>query len=449
MSSISLLNQPGASSPPNTSPIATPTQELPPSVAISPGPSEIATPLESGRSRELSVDGRPPRSVSPAAREASEIQLAPVLSSPSEPAFPRSNSAENGSGSRARVPSLGSPTLAASQSLGTAPLQVNKNQNAGLGVGPVGLTVPGNKADRRRSINPGMTFNMDAANGTFAVEPRLSPLPPSPLRASFTDLKAGQGPRTPTSPSQTSGTTAFPFPHPAPAPAPAPALHVRQDSGNAPPRTSSLPEQLTKSRSQHFPQPQPHSPIVAQSKDADETTPRLTAPDLPPLTFSISDADFASILNDMDKTSPGEAKGQTASGPSGSISQNSFITKSPQMDQLASVAGEADTLEVNGSRPPPSRSSSASRLAAPQLLQSRQTSAESINSSASRFEAGSALHALAEHVAAAKSASNDKIQIDALLLANIVSETEDLRDQVAGLKSKYSGAKVSLFRYLD
>lgn len=163
------------------------------------------------------------------------------------------------------------------------------------------------------------------------------------------------------------------------------------------------------------------------------------------MSFSLSDPDFASILNDMDKTSPDDAKipgdGMT-SGPSGSTSQNSFITKSPQMDHLASAAGETDSLDVNGGNPQASRSSSASRLAAPQLLQSRQASGESINSSTSRFDAGSALHALAEHLAAAKSASNDKVQIDALLLANIVSETEDLRDQVAGLKSKYSGAKV-------
>jgi len=54
------------------------------------------------------------------------------------------------------------------------------------------------------------------------------------------------------------------------------------------------------------------------------------------------------------------------------------------------------------------------------------------------------LHALAEHIATAKLGSDDKIQIDTLLLGNIMAETEDLRDQVAGLKSKYSGAKVCL-----
>jgi hypothetical protein len=69
---------------------------------------------------------------------------------------------------------------------------------------------------------------------------------------------------------------------------------------------------------------------------------------------------------------------------------------------------------------------------------------ESINSQSSRFQPDSALHALAEHIATAKLASDDKVQLDTLLLGNIMAETEDLRDQVAGLKSKYSGAKVCL-----
>jgi hypothetical protein len=343
--------------------------------------------------------------------------------------------------------------VSASQSMGTAPLQVNKhqNQNAGLGVGPVGLAVPSTKADRRRSINPAMTFNMDAANGTFAAEPRLSPLPPSPLRASFTDLQASQGVRTPTSPTPGHGSAAFPFPHPAPAPA-APS-HTRQDSGNAPPRTSSLPEQqLSKSRSQNFPQPHPQSQVPTQLapeiKDGVEHMPRLTAPDLPPMTFSLSDPDFASILKDMDK-SPTVT---TAKPPPTSTSQNSFISKSPQMDSLASAAGDEERLDgsdagagagsAGETRPQVSQPSSTTRLAAPQLLQSRQPSTESINSHGSRFQQDSALYALAEHIASAKHASDDKVHIDTLLLSSILAETEDLREQVSGLKSKYSGAKV-------
>ena len=347
--------------------------------------------------------------------------------------------------------------VSASQSMGTAPLQVNKhqNQNAGLGVGPVGLAVPSTKADRRRSINPAMTFNMDAANGTFAAEPRLSPLPPSPLRASFTDLQAGQGVRTPTSPTPGHGSAAFPFPHPAPAPASVAPSHIRQDSGNAPPRTSSLPEQqLSKSRSQNFPQPQPQPQappqLAPELKDGAEHMPRLTAPDLPPMTFSLSDPDFASILKDMDK-SPTDP---TAKAAPTSTSQGSFISKSPQMDSLASAAGDEEKLEGSDAgagatptgepRPTFSQQSSTSKLAAPQMLQTRQASTESINSHGSRFQQDSALHALAGQIASAKQFSEDKVHVDTLLLSNILAESEDLRDQVAGLKSKYSGAKVCL-----
>jgi hypothetical protein len=434
-------------SPDEVSPTATPTHESRPLFpSFSPGQSDIPTPLETGRSRELSVEGRPARSISPAPRNIAESL--PVPPSPSEPVFNRRPSVDSTASSpRTKSGPQVNSQVSASQSMGTAPLQVNKhqNQNVGLGVGPVGLAVPSTKADRRRSINPAMTFNMDAANGTFAAEPRLSPLPPSPLRASFTDIQAGKGPRTPTSPTPGQNSAAFPFPHPAPAPAP---VHARQDSGNAPPRKSSLPEsQLTKSRSQHFPQPQPLAPALPQlgpeiQEDA-EPTPRLIAPDLPSMNFSISDPDFAVILNDLNSKSSGDTANKA---PSTSTSQNSFISKSPQMDSLASAAGEEEQLDspVGESRPTTSQQSSTSRLAAPQMLASRQVSMESINSHSSRFQPDSALHALAEHIATAKLGSDDKIQIDTLLLGNIMAETEDLRDQVAGLKSKYSGAKVCL-----
>jgi hypothetical protein len=435
-------------SPDEISPTATPTHESRPLFPTFLGPSEVSTPLETGRSRELSVEGRPARSVSPGPRGTAESL--PVPMSPSEPVFNRRPSTDSTASSpRTKSGPQSSTQVSASQSMGTAPLQVNKhqNQNVGLGVGPVGLAVPLTKADRRRSINPAMTFNMDAANGTFAAEPRLSPLPPSPLRASFTDIQAGKGPRTPTSPTPGHGSASFPFPHPAPAPV-TPA-HVRQDSGNAPPRKSSLPDQqITKSRSQNFPQPQPLAPALPQlgpdiQEDA-EPTPRLTAPDLPSMNFSISDPDFAMILSEMDK-SPTDT---TAKAPSTSTSLNSFISKSSQMDSLASAAGEEELDAGAGAggdtRPTASQQSSTARLAAPQMLQSRQVSMESINSHGSRFQPDSALHALAEHIATAKLASDDKIQIDTLLLGNIMAETEDLRDQIAGLKSKYSGAKVCL-----
>jgi hypothetical protein len=118
------------------------------------------------------------------------------------------------------------------------------------------------------------------------------------------------------------------------------------------------------------------------------------------------------------------------------------------MDSLAAAAADEEQLDTVGaggeSRPPLSQSSSAARLIAPQLLHTRQTSTESTNSHASRFQPDSALHALAEQVASAKQTSDEKVNIDMLLLGNVLTETEDLRDQIAGLKSKYSGAKASL-----
>lgn len=162
------------------------------------------------------------------------------------------------------------------------------------------------------------------------------------------------------------------------------------------------------------------------------------------MSFSLSDPDFASILNDMDKTSPKDALSKVAGAaghPKASSSQSSFITKSPQMDQLASAAAPRD-----GETTPPATvnglPSSSSRLNLPQLLRNRQTSAESTSSFVSRFNNDSALAALVEMVASAKHANNDKVQIDLMLLANVVSETEDLRDQISGLRSKYTGAKV-------
>lgn len=361
----------------------------------------------------------------------------PIPSSPSEPNYSRAKAGDPSSSPNSRTASTNSPLIVASQSLGsTAPLNLgNKspNANAGLGVGPVGLGVPTSRAERRRSINPAMSFNMDAANGTFAVEPRLSPLPPSPLRTSFSDLQTEQqGGRGPTSPSPTVGTTAFPFPHPAPAP---PTIsHTRVDSE---------PDSLD----QHASRAQAPTPAHDRKSEDTEDTPRLIAPDLPAMSFSISDPDFASILNNMDKTSPKHATGNTGlahSLPKTSASQSSFITKSPQMDQLASAAAASDNNN-SSSAPTPSglpKSLSSSRLGPPHMLRTRQASTESTTSIGPHFSSESALYRLVELVASAKHANNDKVQVDLMLLANIVSETEDLRDQISGLRSKYTGAKV-------
>ena len=392
------------------------------------------------RERDLSSEGRLPRSNSPGPIVAEPPPLAPPIpSSPSEPSYSRAKTGDPSSSPRSRTTTGNSPQIVASQSLGsTAPLNLGSkspNSNAGLGVGPVGLSVPTSRAEKRRSINPAMSFNMDAANGTFAVEPRLSPLPPSPLRTSFSDLQEEQGGKGPTSPSPTVGNTAFPFPHPAPAP---PTMgNVRYDSE---------PDSLDQHTSQPANNQAQHVTHDRKSED-NENTPRLIAPDLPAMSFSLSDPDFASILNDMDKTSPKDISGNTGPGgsmPKTSVSQSSFITKSPQMDQLASAAASDDN-NISSATPTPGglpKSLSSARLGPPHMLRTRQTSTESTSSIGARFNSESALYTLVELVASAKHANNDKVQVDLMLLANIVSETEDLRDQISGLRSKYTGAKV-------
>lgn len=394
-----------------------------------------ADPNRPSRERDLSLDGRLPRSISPIPKVAEPPPPLAIPSSPSEPSYTRAKAGDPSSSPRLRTAS--SPQIVASQSLGsTAPLNLgNKspNANAGLGVGPVGLSVPTSRAEKRRSINPAMSFNMDAANGTFAVEPRLSPLPPSPLRTSFSDLQADQhGGKGTTSSSPTVATTAFPFPHPAPAPTS--MSHTRIDSE---------PDSLDQHDSQQPAQSQVQTTTHGRTSEDNENTPRLIAPDLPAMSFSLSDPDFASILKEMDKTSPKDVSTNAGSMPKTSVSQSSFITKSPQMDQLASAAGDdtSASTPTHGGLP---KSLSSSRLGPPHSLRTRQPSTESTNSVGPRFSSESALYTLVELVASAKHANNDKVQVDLMLLANIVSETEDLRDQISGLRSKYSGAKVCL-----
>lgn len=427
------------------SPATTPTNPSHPFTnAASPGYSDKSESSDPTRSRDISLDGRLPRSISPGPKVA-EPPPPPLPTSPSEPNYTRQKTGESSSSPRSKTNPTNSPQIVASPSMGsTAPLNIgNKSPNAGLGVGPVGLSVPTSRAEKRRSINPAMSFNMDAANGTFAVEPRLSPLPPSPLRTSFSDLQAEQkGAKGPSSPSPTVGTTSFPFPHPAPAPAG--VTPSRSDSG-------------LDSVEQHGPTSRPQVGSHDKPSDDAESTPRLNAPDLPPMSFSLSDPDFASILNDMDKTSPRDATASKTgvSGvhglPKTSTSQSSFMTKSPQMDHLASAAAavDGDAAAPSSAMTVQSLSSSSSRLGPPPTLRSRQTSAESTTSLVSRFNTDSALYSLVELVAAAKHSNNDKVQIDLMLLANIVNETEDLKDQISGLRSKYTGAKVGRVRIQD
>ncbi len=108
------------------------------------------------------------------------------------------------------------------------------------------------------------------------------------------------------------------------------------------------------------------------------------------------------------------------------------------MDMLSSA------VETEGS----SRSLSRTRLSpndqtpTPQLLRTRQPSTESTTSVASKLGRDSAFAAIVEMVATNKHIGHDTIPVDLNLLSGIVAEVEDLKDVIAGLTNKYTGAKV-------
>lgn len=469
LGSPSLAPLPGSSSPhasPNATPMTSQAGRFPD--IASPGFSDVE-PLDTGRPRELGVD-------MPIIRAGSPARLAenmPLPASPSD-AGSRSKAAEVDRSPQIRMkpPGSESPSFTAPLSLASTSNSSSsgRNLNPGLGVGPVGLGVPTSKAERRRSINPAMTFNMDAQNGTFAAEPRLSPLPPSPLRASFTDAAGRQGPRTPTSPSPQQSGPAFPFPQPHPAPPSVQStssstlpLSIKHDSTDRPARTSSLPDQLASQSQDPLPTTEEEKPVeigVKETADADRKTPKLTAPDLPAMSFSLSDPDFALILSTIDQTSPQkEDKPTTANGvvnqnpatsripsssspsPPTSTSQTS-ISRNLYNDTISpssfdSEAGEFIPLAAGSGSP------SRSRLGTPQLLRTRQPSAESTTSVFSRFGGDTAFNTVVELVASAKHGNTENVSVDLTVLSGVVAEVEELRDIVVGLRSKYTGAKVS------
>lgn len=433
---------------PHVSPAATPTAQSSDRLASFPDLEPPPWPDEN-RQRELSVD-RPIRAGSPAGRIAANFPLPASPSDTSSGGRDRSVQSRN---------AIASPTLGSSQSLGNSFSPSSSRGAVGLGVGPVGLGVPTTKADRRRSINPAMTFNMDAANNTFAVEPRLSPLPPSPLRASFTDAQTAQHTnaplRSPTSPTPTYlGGDGFPFK----TTAPLTTSPRSSESGHGPPtRTSSLPDQLTGrqldelAEEDETPERSPPRLPPKSGMNEDDSTPRLHAPDLPPMTFSLSDPDFAVILNNIDH-SPDKAdrtprigtfdtnRSEKTSPSSPSSPRTSpSLARSPQMETLSTAVDET---------PATSRSPSRTRLSpgdssTPHRLRVRQPSAESTTSVHSRaLGPDSAFAQILEVVAGARHGTQDSVQVSLGVLNGIVGEVEDLRDALSGMKNKYTGVKV-------
>ena len=50
-------------------------------------------------------------------------------------------------------------------------------------------------------------------------------------------------------------------------------------------------------------------------------------------------------------------------------------------------------------------------------------------------------------VSTAKHGNQESVQVDLSLLSGIVGEMEDMKDMISGLKSKYTGAKVSVMSF--
>jgi len=485
ISSSNLLSSPAGGLPnpavsPQMSPTATPVAiSTPQSVDNQPLPDDMPLP----RSRDLSVDRPVTRSPSPIGRIAEQM---PLPASPSESVHPASSrgggSVYNGSPQGRKqltqtTPSIGTLPLDDSGSSPSFSQSPSRNPNAGLGVGPVsmggpGLGVPTTKAERRRSINPAMSFNIDPSNSTFSVEPRNSPLPPSPLRASFTDQQNGAAPRSPSSPSPMPvGADGFPFKHSAGGLLSTPKAGDRPP----PPRTSSLPDQLSvhESNAVDATPSVPLHPSSGPSEHGDQysQTPKIQAPTIRPMSFSLSDPDFALILNQMDRESAGTsddthtAKSSATVRPNADVtngdpappspenvvstsSSSSALARSPHMEQLASaVETDGDSGQMSNSRsasgPRLSPSSAGGPGSTPQLLRTRQPSAESTTSVNSRLAADSALSNITEILTTARHAGKESIQLDVSLLGGLVGEMEDMKEMIVALKNKYTGAKVS------
>lgn len=499
------------------------------------------------RQRDLSLNQMPPRSGSPASvRNNGEVPNFSLPRSPSDRNAAARQRADQMDGRSS--PSLQNPPPR-DASLKQSTSSSSRGFGIGLGVGPVGgasgsssptpaagsggsmapppvpgassslspsLGVPTSRAERRRSINPGLSFNMDPQNSTFSAEPRQSPRAASPLRPSFHDVQSELMGKSPTSPTFVApGVEGFPFRRGSPSSAAGaimgsssaqslspdtqsfqnsflsgPAARTGSPGGQArrsPPvhgRISSPSAPANLSLRGTEPPVSPSSRDLAALSQRNGSTPRLVAPSLPAMSFSLSDPDFANILNSMDE--PGAKAGATGSSNKGSpvrmhesaepaISLDESppvspalegITRSPgSVDMLASASagsnerkGSLDPINglmASGSR---SRSHSASgaRLAsagnalpAPQFLRSRQQSAESVLSSTSRGDPNSAFGLLADIVAGAGASGTSAeggeraVEVDVGILSRVLVEIGEMRQDMSDLRTKYSGAKVS------
>ena len=426
LSNVGIANSISSKSlvPPLASPRSSPAANSPSSTPSHNADASSPTPDASNHSRprDLSVDRPPIRSTSPIGKIAQQM---PLPASPSDPRPSRGLPSSSGSPQGRRpmpTPSVTeSPSETAHTSFGSSP---SRNANAGLGVGPTGtlggLGVPLSKAEKRRSINPAMTFNMDAQNSTFtATDARTSPVPPSPLRSSFKNgaESSREASRSPSSPSPAGGMTDI-F---------ATKQQEHMDQGSR-----SLVQPLVvplKAESQPS----------RQSSNSESTSTR-------PMSFSLSDPDFARILNHIDH--PRSFDSTTTIHPRGAGSApTSPVTLTGPTAHSSPVQSLGSVLGSNGTREPvPDTFSPVSdRLdAGPPLLRTRQLSGESVTSQMSRLGPNSSFQGIVEQVAAAKHAGKDQVQVDLSLLSGVIAEIEGFSEAMSSLKNKYTATKVRL-----
>ncbi|EIW72231.1 hypothetical protein TREMEDRAFT_24881 [Tremella mesenterica DSM 1558] len=187
------------------------------------------------------------------------------------------------------------------------------------------------------------------------------------------------------------------------------------------------------------------------------------------MSFSLSDPDFALILNGINqspaKILPKSAdsaetarpsleqtvgtipNGGTASPPESPLRESS----SRSQQNLLTARNGPVNAEAGGSR---SRSPSRSRLSpndsvSPKYLRTRQPSAESTMSISSRLGPESSFSTLAEVLASAKHNGQETVHMDVTVLTAMLNEAEELKEKIAALNRKYTGAKRTSQQYSE
>lgn len=162
------------------------------------------------------------------------------------------------------------------------------------------------------------------------------------------------------------------------------------------------------------------------------------------MSFSLSDPDFAVLLNEMETAEGSKGSPQKVQTPEATSAQasdgedaaGSALSRSSNMDSLATAAN-GEVVTPSGSRTllsPNDQPSPANTLRC-------RGSKESIMSV--RMESDSTFQTLAELVASLKPDDDNKVSVDFSLLTEAIREHNVLKAATDTLKAKYTGVKVS------